>query len=85
VRIRDLTRRYAAPSVLASVAIIARTPDLSKHVMIVRVDPLLASRHALVAGCEHLPRVLFPNFQSMELFFQRERAILNQCVGRRVV
>src|SRR6516165_8047445 len=59
--------------------------DLAKHMMIARIDPLLAARHTFVAGGEHLTRVLFPDLESIAFFFERERTILNQFVGRRMM
>src|SRR5215467_636276 len=53
--------------------------------MIARIDPLLAARHAFATSGEHLTRVLFPDSESIELLFAGEIAILNQLVGRRVV
>ena len=60
--------------------LIPRALDLAEHVMIARIDPLVASRHALVAGGE-LARVLFPNFEGIEFFFTREIAIVDQFIG----
>ena len=65
--------------------LILRALHLAEHMMIVRIDPLIAARHAFVAGGEHLTRVLFPDSESVEFFFAGEIAILNQFVGRRVV
>ena len=59
--------------------------DLAEHMMIARIDPLLAARHTFVAGGEHLTRVLFPDLESIAFFFELERTILNQFVGRRVM
>src|SRR5215470_328910 len=53
--------------------------------MIARIDPFVAARHALATGGQHLARVLFPDFESIEFFFERERTILDQCVRRRVM
>src|SRR5579872_754161 len=64
---------------------IPRTLDLAEHVMITRVDPLLAARHALVARGQHLTRVLLPDPESIEFFLARESVIINQFVRRRVV
>jgi hypothetical protein len=56
--------------------------DLAEQRSIVRIFPFFASRHALAAGGEHLTCVLFPNVESLDFFFQRQIAIVNQFVGR---
>ena len=53
--------------------------------MIARIDPLFAARHALAARGEHLPRILFPNLESLYFLFEGKRAIFGQFVGRRIV
>ena len=53
--------------------------------MIVPIRSLFAARHALAARSQHLARILFPDPECIEFFFELERAILNQFVGRRVM
>src|SRR5215468_5868454 len=85
VRTSHATRAARGRRFCRASQFILRALHLAEHIVIARVDPLVASRHAFIAGGEHLTGVLLPDSKSVSFLFERERAILNQFIRRRVV
>ena len=54
---------------------------LTKLRLIALADTFLASRHTLVASCQHLTRVLLPNIKSSFFLIKRKLMIFYQLVG----
>ena len=58
---------------------------MAQHATILRIDPLFAAGHALAARGEHLPSILFPNLESLDLVVEGKRAVFGQFIGSRIV